>query len=101
LLGNFFVVAVLSIGRLGREPMAERIGDLLFERFGSNPWLDATKSVEPVRFGYLQNCRFALEHGLGIQRNPEGGRTLTDAVAEESGRSDADDRHRMALDVDR
>jgi len=101
LLGNLFVVAVLGVGGLSGKPLAKRVGDLAFERFGSNSRFHATESIEPVRLGYLQNGGLALKDGLGVQWNPEGGRIVVDAVPEESRRSDTDDGHGMALEVER
>ena len=101
LLGNLLLVAVVGVGGLSGKPLAKRVGNLGFERFGSNSGLHATESIEPVRFGYLQNSGLALQYGLDVQRNPERGRTVVDTVAEKSRWSDADDGYGMALDVER
>jgi hypothetical protein len=93
--GLVFVVLFIA-GRGLAHALLERA-----ERLGSDPGLQATENIQPIRFGYLQNGGLALKHGFGVQRNPKGGRAIVDAVAEKPGRSDAHNGHRMALDEER
>ena len=101
LLGNLLIVAISGIGGLCGKPLAKTRSNFAFERLGSDSRLHAAQNIEPVRFGHLQVTGFALEDRLVIQGNPKRGRAVVDAVAKESGRSNAHDGHRMTLDEER
>ena len=53
-----------------------------------------------MRFLMMQDGAVAANVGLGLDRHPEIGRIVGDAVAEESRRRDADDGEGLGLDVD-
>ena len=100
LLMNLGVPAVRGVDRLGRKPLAQRVGDLCLETCRGDSRLDAAEDIQPVRIELLQNAGLSLDDRLDIQGNPDGGRVGVDAISKETGRRDPDDRDWAPLDVE-
>src|SRR5580704_8330924 len=101
LLRNLRITSVNGVGRLASEPLAQIAGQFRLQAAGIDSGLDPAQNVEPVCVRLRQDAGLAFDDRLVVERNPESRRVAVDAVAEKSGRRDADNRDGVVLDIKR
>src|SRR5579863_653841 len=99
--GNLRVISVGCVGGLRGQPLTETGAQFGLQAADIDSGVEAAEDVEPVAVCVFQNTVLALHCWFVVEWNPESGRIAVDAVAEKSGRRNADNGEGLVLDVER
>ncbi len=98
LLGNLGLRAVFDVDGTRHQVLTQRSGESGVKRGDIDAGTQAADGIEPVGIAVLEDGVGSFDGGLVIERDPDGGWIVGDAIAEEAGRSDARHGEWMCLD---